>query len=302
VHGKDMLPQNGEYNEMIIVEALQKLTGKAYKCNLNAHCNEYKKIDIIKRPPVLCAGCPHRATFYATKLATQGMDVVFGGDIGCYILGVIKPVEVLDYIFDMGAAQGLSHGIRKSTDQKTISFLGDSTFFHSGIPALVNAVYNKSDQLVMILDNSITAMTGHQPNPGMGVTGMGDATTSISIEGVVRSLGVENLKVVDPFNIKEMVATMKEFLNSGKLSVIIAKRECQLTLGRRMKAEGRENKLKFEIDQDKCDKIGACLNKYSCPAMYKKEGKYHINPDICVGCASCVQVCPKGAIKPKVKR
>jgi len=145
-------------------------------------------------------------------------------------------------------------------------------------------------------------MTGHQPNAGMGVTGMGDVTKSISIEGVVRALGVENLKVVDPFNIKEMVATMKEFLSSGKLSVIIAKRECQLTLGRRMKAEGRENKLKFEIDQEKCDKIGACLSKYSCPAMYKKDGKYMINQDICVGCASCVQVCPKGAIKPKVKR
>ncbi|MFH1229518.1 MAG: indolepyruvate ferredoxin oxidoreductase subunit alpha [Candidatus Aenigmatarchaeota archaeon] len=302
IYGKSHLPNTGELNEKILIEALSKITGKKYSVDIEAHHKMYESLNVPKRLPVLCAGCPHRATFYATKMATKGMDVVFAGDIGCYILGVVKPVQLIDFIFDMGAAQGVAHGIKKTTDQKTIAFLGDSTFFHSGIPPLINAVYNKSNQLVIILDNRITAMTGHQPNPGMGLTAMGESTKAIDIEGIVRSLGVESVKVVDPFNLSEMISTIKEFLNADKLSVIIAKRECQLVAARRKKEQGIKSSLKFEIDQEKCEKIGNCLNNLSCPAMYKENGQYKIDRSICVGCALCTQICPAKAIKPAVDK
>jgi indolepyruvate ferredoxin oxidoreductase alpha subunit len=295
MYGKSHLPTAGEYSEELVLEALSAITGKKYSMNLIAHKEKYKKLKIAKRLAVLCPGCPHRATFYAAKAATAGMDVVYGGDVGCYILGIYKPMETQDFVFSMGASEGIVHGIKKSTDQKAIAFLGDSTFFHAGMPGMVNTVFNKSNPLIIVLDNRITAMTGHQPNPGCGVTAMGEETKAISIEEVVKSFGVENVKVVDPYAVKEMIDTIKEFLNKDKVSVIVAKRECQLLAMRKKRAQGIKV-AKFEIDQEKCQKIGVCLNELSCPAIYKEKGKYKIDKDICTGCGVCAQVCPTKAI------
>jgi len=295
IYGKSHLPNVGEYNEALVIEALSKLTGKKFSMNLFAHCEKCKNLKIAKRHPILCPGCPHRATFYAAKAATEGMDVVYGGDVGCYILGITKPLETQDFVFSMGASEGVIHGIKKTTDQKTIAFLGDSTFFHAGMPGMVNTVFNKSNPLIIVLDNRITAMTGHQPNPGVGITAMGEETKAIPIEDVVKSFGIENVKVVDPFNVNEMINTIKEFIDSNKLSVIVAKRECQLLATRKKKAQGIKI-VKFEIDQSKCQHIGVCLNKLSCPAIYKEGNNYKIDKDICTGCAVCAQVCPAKAI------
>ena len=290
-------PYQAEYNEEMLVNTLSKITGKKYRFDLRAHKKRYLKIKEPKRLPILCPGCPHRATFYASKVATKGMDVVYGGDVGCYLLGIFKPYEEQDFMFSMGASEGLAHGIRKTTDQKAIAFVGDSTFFHAGMPGVVNAVYNKSNPLIIIMDNRITAMTGHQPNPGTGLTGMGEVSKEIKIEDIVRGMGVEDVRVVDPFNVNLMIDTIKELLQKEKVSVIVAKRECQLLAMRKKRREGVKV-VKFEIDPEVCKKCGICLRVLACPAIHEIDGVFKIDKQLCTGCAVCAQVCPNKAIKP----
>jgi indolepyruvate ferredoxin oxidoreductase alpha subunit len=199
------------------------------------------------------------------------------------MLGIFPPLKTLDFVLDMGAGIGVAHGIKKSTKQKVIAFIGDSTFFHAGIPALTNMVFNESNALVVIMDNKITAMTGHQPHPGL----------KINIEKIVKALGVKNLSIVDPYNFNELKETIKKFLDSNELSVIIARRECIFL---KIKKEGMKNQPKFEIT-DKCKNCKICLN-LGCPAIEEDEqGKIRINPDLCFGCGLCSQICPVKAIK-----
>jgi indolepyruvate ferredoxin oxidoreductase alpha subunit len=292
INGKNCLPIAGELSESMVIAAICKVTGKELPEILQ---KKIKNIEIAKRLAVLCSGCPHRATFYAAKIA-GGKDTVYAGDIGCYILGIQPPLEAVDFLFSMGASQGLSHGIRKVTDQKVIAFIGDSTFFHAGIPGLINIVYNKSNPLIIILDNRITAMTGHQPHPGTGKTGIGEGTKEIKIEEIVKACGVENIKIVDPFNFNEMVQSIKEFLQKDKVSVIIARRECRLLAVKDMKAKGIKVP-KFMIDKKLCRSCGTCLLKFGCPAIVKEGKNYRINEDLCTGCSVCPQVCPNKAIK-----
>jgi indolepyruvate ferredoxin oxidoreductase alpha subunit len=287
-------PKAGEYTEELVVLALEKIFKKQFKINLEKYRQRYRKLKIARRFALMCPGCPHRATFYAAKIAA-GKEVIFGGDIGCYILGIFPPLEMQDLFLSMGASEGLVHGIRKTTDQKAIAFVGDSTFFHAGFPGLVNAVYNKSNPLIIILDNRTTAMTGHQPHPGVGVTAMGEPTKAIAIEDVVRACKVENIKVVDPFNLKEMTDAVKEFLDKKEVSVIVAKRECQLLAVRKKRKAGIKIP-KFEIDKSKCKRCGTCIMQFACPAIMKEGGFYYIDKDSCTGCGVCSQVCPNKAI------
>ncbi|MCP8321772.1 MAG: indolepyruvate ferredoxin oxidoreductase subunit alpha [archaeon] len=289
------LPRSGELKEWHVLLAISKITEVKSQYNPIAQKEEYKKLSIAKRLPVMCPGCPHRASFFATK-SVVGDDAVFGGDIGCYILGIHPPFETQDFVFSMGASEGLIHGIKKVSDQKAIAFIGDSTFFHAGIPALINTVYNKSNPLIIILDNRSTAMTGHQPHPGVGITGMGEKSKIINIEDIVRACGVENVTVADPFDIKEMEEAVRDSLQNEKVSVIVAKRECQLIAIRRKKREGIVIP-KFGIDQDKCDGCGICLYKFGCPAIFIDNDKFFIDRDLCTGCAVCVRICPKRAIR-----
>lgn len=294
IFGKKYLPVAGELTESLVLDALSKFTGHKMKYDLKKYRDLYKKLDLAKRFPLFCPGCPHRATFYAAKSAA-GEDAVFGGDIGCYILGVYPPIETQDFIFSMGAVQGLTHGIKKVSDQKVIAFIGDSTFFHAGISGLINMTYNKSNPLVIVLDNRITAMTGHQPNPGVGRTGMDEQTKELKIEEIAKACGVEDVRAVDPLNLNKTIETIKELLGKNKLAMIVAKRECQLLTVRRKKREGIKIP-KFEIDQTKCNKCGTCLYKFGCPAIFKEGNKFMISKDLCTGCAFCVQLCPKDAI------
>ncbi|MFH8087094.1 MAG: indolepyruvate ferredoxin oxidoreductase subunit alpha [Candidatus Aenigmatarchaeota archaeon] len=295
IYGKELIPKAGELSQEIVFLAIGKILGK----NLNKIeeiSKKYKQIEIARRFPVMCPGCPHRATFYAVKKVAK--DAVFGGDIGCYMLGILPPLKTLDFIISMGAGEGVIHGIKKATNQKTIAFIGDSTFFHAGIPALINMVFNRSNPLVIILDNRVTAMTGHQPHPGSGKTGLNEETKAIELENLVRACGVENVKVVDPFNLKEMEEAIKEFLEKDKVSVIIARRYCQLLAVRDKKKEGIKIP-KFEISKEKCTKCGVCLNEFGCPAIKKEEEGFNIDEELCTGCAVCFQVCPYNAIRVK---
>lgn len=296
ISGKNLLSFSGELNVEKVLTALVKITGAKNKIDLQKHLAEFNKLKIPARKPMLCPGCPHRATFYAVK-AAAGSNVVYGGDIGCYILGVFHPLETQDFVFSMGANVGIIHGMKKvsASNRKMIIFLGDSTFFHAGMPGLINILYNKSNPLIIILDNRITAMTGHQPNPSMGLTAMGESVPEISIENVVRGFGIKNVKTVDAFNVKEMTASVKEFLKKNEPSVIVAKRECRLLTVRKMRREGLKLPV-FEIDQKKCKQCGTCLEYIGCPAITKENGIYKIETDLCNGCSLCFQICPNQAI------
>lgn len=296
VFGKNgYLPKSGEYDEEIVISAVGKITGKKLKMSLEYHSRKYKELKIPKRLPVLCPGCPHRATFWAAKVGA-GTNTIFGGDVGCYILGIFPPYNTQDFIFSMGASEGIIHGIKKTTYQKAIAFIGDSTFFHAGMPGLVNIVYNRSNPLVIVLDNRITAMTGHQPHPGVGITGMGKKTKEIRIEDVAKACKVKHVEVVDPFNVKKMVKTIRKLIRSDEISVIVAKRECQLLAVRKKRKAGIKIP-RYEIDQKKCKKCGLCLYNFGCPAFYQEGDKIMIDKNLCTGCGVCAQVCPNKAIR-----
>ena len=213
IFGKNLLPEVGEFRPEIVRLAITKFTNKKFQSKiLNL------KSPILKRFPRLCSGCPYWLVLSALKKAVNSQKVIFGGDIGCYMLFGCPPLNFQDYLSSMGSSIGIAHGIKKSTRQKLITFIGDSTFFHAGIPALINTVFNKSNPLIIILDNKTTAMTGFQPHPGK----------VIKIEDIVRACGIKNLKIIDPIDIEEMSATIKEFLTKKESSVIISRRLCAL--------------------------------------------------------------------------
>jgi len=226
VYGKDLLPESKELGVELILPAVAKLINKNLKLE-NYLKIKNLKLEIPKRFPRLCPNCPYWFVFSAVKEVAP-KDTIFGGDIGCYMIAGFPPHDIQDYLLCMGASIGIAHGIKKNSNQKLISFIGDSTFFHSGIPALINTVFNKSNPLIIIMDNRITAMTGHQPNPGMGLTGMGDEAEEIKIEEIVKACGVKHIKVIDPKNMDEFKQTVREFLNKDEVSVIVAKRICAI--------------------------------------------------------------------------
>ncbi|HDH91433.1 MAG TPA: indolepyruvate ferredoxin oxidoreductase subunit alpha [Candidatus Aenigmarchaeota archaeon] len=296
IHGKNYLPFAGELREEHVIGALTKITKKRYRFSLKKHREKFEKLKIPKRTPMLCPGCPHRATFYAAKKAA-GKDAIFVGDIGCLLLGMPKPLETNNFFFSMGASMGLAHGIKKVTNQKIIAFIGDSTFFHAGIPGLINMTFNKSNPLIIVLDNRITAMTGHQPHPGSGFTATLEETKPLSIHEIAKACGIENVKTLDPYNIKEMENAIKEFLKNDKCSVIVARRECRLMFVRKAKRQGIKLPT-FEIDQERCKKCGICVKEFGCPAIKREGNVYYIDKALCNGCGVCAQICPNDAIRP----
>jgi indolepyruvate ferredoxin oxidoreductase alpha subunit len=225
------LPKIGELKPEYIKTSIIRILGIKQEFDFKKHLKDFNKIELIKRFPNLCPGCPYWLVFSGIKKAAP-KNTVFGGDIGCYMLSGCPPHNIQDWLISMGSSIGISHGVKKATDKKVISIIGDSTFFHAGIPALINTVFNKSNPLIIILENSTTGMTGHQPHPGVGKTGSGEETVSLSLENMVRACGVKNLKTIDPVNQEEFINTIKEFLENKEVSVIIARRPCVL-LGRR---------------------------------------------------------------------
>jgi indolepyruvate ferredoxin oxidoreductase alpha subunit len=307
VHGKDVLPRVGEYNLETVIPPLAKLFGKKFRLDFAAH---KKKVDkalkgLPPRKPVLCAGCPHRSTFYAVS-QVFGRETVWSGDIGCYVLGVFEPYDMQDFTISMGASLGLGHGIKLASDQEVVALIGDSTFFHGSMPGIANLKYNDGrTPLIVILDNSVTAMTGHQPHPGTGVTGMGEKVEPIKIEDVAKALGAE-VRIANSFNQKELIQTLNELKPMKGLRVLISRGECRLLWIRERRAAGTTF-VTFEIDQNKCKKCGVCTDKFACPAISEIREKahevpeYRINPEMCWGCSVCAQVCPYKAIGPSKK-
>ena len=277
--GKEVFTLLGEYTPAMIKKAI-----------LGEDAPEFATVDeqIPVRPPVMCAGCPHRGTFYVLKK----LGLVVSGDIGCYTLGAVAPLQSVDTTICMGASVSAAHGMAKAQgpefNKKLVSVIGDSTFMHSGITGLVDIVYNKGNNTVIILDNSITGMTGHQENPTTGKTIRGEVTRQVDLIKLCQAVGIDHVVVADPFDVKNFEKVVKEEVMREEPSVIIAQRPCALLKG--VKYTGH-----CKIT-DKCKNCKMCM-KLGCPAITVKDDKVVIDATQCNGCGLCVNVCPFGAIE-----
>ena len=283
VHGKDILPMEGEYSQNLLRR----------KMGLEAPVSKKLDLEIPVRPPVMCAGCPHRGLFYT--LHKQKVTVL--GDIGCYTLGGAAPLFAMDNNLCMGASVSMLHGFNKvggrESEGKTVAVIGDSTFMHSGMTSLADIAYNLSNSTVIILDNSITGMTGHQQNPTTGLDIHGDPCGKIDLESLVKSMGIRRVRVVDPYNLAECDAAVKEELAADEPSVIISRRPCAL-----LKTVDRKpvvHKKPLINDPDKCVGCKACM-KIGCPAISMKDKKAVIDRTQCIGCGVCRQMCKFDAL------
>jgi len=286
-----------EYNPDIVTDSLSKIL--KIKNPISRPLDH--KIKLPSRPPALCPGCPHRATYFAVKKAAP-KNTVYPTDIGCYTLGKAPPLEMADLLLCMGSNAGTACGLAVSTDQKIVSFMGDSTFFHSGIPPIIDAVHHKHDVVITILDNRTTAMTGHQPHPGTDFDGMGNPAKKILVEDVVKGCGVELIEITNPSDIKGTTEAFKKAIDFKGPAVVVSKAPCIL-LENRIKRKVGKNIPTYAIDQEKCKQCKTCIGKFGCPAFYYGESEtIHIDEQQCNGCGDCVQICPFDAISEKEEK
>lgn len=278
VTGKDLFPRCGEFSQKII----RKL--------MKGEEPEFDALDeaVPGRPPVMCCGCPHRGLFYALKKA----KVYVSGDIGCYTLGASAPLSAMDTCVCMGASISALHGYNKArgeeAEKKSVAVIGDSTFIHSGVTSLIDIAYNRSNSVVIILDNSITGMTGHQQNPTTGYTIKGDPTSAVNLEALCHAIGINRVRVVDPYDLPAVQQVLKEELAAEEPSVIISRRPCALL-------KYVKHKPALTVNADSCIGCKACLG-IGCPAISIRDGKACIDRTQCVGCGVCESLCPKKAI------
>jgi indolepyruvate ferredoxin oxidoreductase, alpha subunit len=293
VEGKSIFPQIGELNPSIVRQSA-RAAGLLSGEDSRHPARTLDLPDLPLRPPLLCPGCPHRGVF----AVTNKLKLVVNGDIGCYTLGFLPPQSALHTCGAMGASIGVAHGVAKmGVKQKNVAVLGDSTFFHSGMPALLNVAYNQGDTVTLILDNRTTAMTGHQPNPGTGRTLGGAETPPVDFARLAQALGIEHTAVVDPYDLKASERAIKEALQFDGPAVVVFQRECALL------PEAKKTWLALEVDPEICNGCGLCL-KVGCPALHlsdlidTKSGRnlVEIDPLLCTGCEICSQICARGGI------
>lgn len=280
IHGKDMFPICGEFSQNLVAAAFGKEVPQGKKLD---------DVQIPVRPPIMCAGCPHRGMFYALNK----LKVTVFGDIGCYTLGSVAPLSAMDVTLCMGASFSGLHGWNKaggeSNEKKSVAVIGDSTFMHSGMTGLATIAYNQSNSTVIVLDNSITGMTGHQQNPTTGKNLYGDPAGRVDLEALARAMGIKRVRVVDPYNIAECETAVREELEVNEPSLIISRRPCAL-----LKEVKHNPPLK--VDEAKCKSCKMCM-KIGCPAIAMKNGKAKIDTTLCVGCGVCSQMCKFDALK-----
>ncbi len=279
VMGKELFSNIGELSQNLIAKAL----GMPYDNGTTLHET------IPNRPPVMCAGCPHRGLYYV--LSKLKLNVI--GDIGCYTLGAVAPLNAVDSVICMGASVSGVHGFNKAnagqSEQKTVAVIGDSTFMHSGMTGLVNIAYNDSNSTVIILDNSITGMTGHQQNPTTGYNLKGDVAAKVDLQALCHALGIERVRVVDPYDLQQCEQAIREELSVNAPSVIISRRPCALL-------KYVKHKKPLIVDREKCVSCKMCM-KAGCPAISMENGKAKIDNTLCTGCGVCMQLCRFGALQ-----
>jgi indolepyruvate ferredoxin oxidoreductase alpha subunit len=296
--GDGLLPKYFEFDPVQVKSAI------AHYFQLDYQPPQVEKgPELPQRPPNLCAGCPHRATYYAVKQAFGDVTPIFPTDIGCYTLGLLPPLQAADFLLCMGSSVSSGGGFAKAQDKPVVAFIGDSTFFHSGITGLVNAVYNDHNFILVILDNGTTAMTGQQPHPGVELTPEGRKPPKVDIEAVVRGCGVDQVVVVQPLSVQKTITAIREVLEDHQhqgVKVIISKSLCPL-FEKRM--TGKKQKIVFRVT-DECDMCRRCLDELGCPAFTYCEDEeecsfIRIDELLCSGCSVCKQICH--AIEPKKK-
>ena len=283
VAGKDLFPVCDEFSQNLVAE----------KLGIEVPAGRKFDGEVPGRPPVMCPGCPHRGLYYALK--RQKCTVI--GDIGCYTLGAAAPLNAVDSVLCMGASVSGIHGFNKAlqsdSEHKTVAVIGDSTFMHSGVTGLINIAYNESNSTVIILDNSITGMTGHQQNPTTGLNIHGDPAGKIDLESLCHAIGIRRVRVVDPYDLNACSDAIKEELAADEPSVIISRRPCALL-------KTVKHKAPLEVDPGKCKSCRACM-RIGCPAISFKGGQARVDQTQCVGCGVCRQLCAFGAFQSTAK-
>lgn len=295
-----LFPRYYEMNVRRIVTGTAKALGLKPPFDFDELDEKFNSVKplIPPRPPVLCPGCPHRASYYEIKVATRGKEphVIYPNDIGCYTLAVQPPLEMADSCLCMGSSLGTACGFSQATDDTIVATIGDSTFFHAGIPGLINAVYNQHPFVLVVLDNRATAMTGMQPHPGTGLRGMGKPAPIVKIEDIARGCGVKFVKVTDPYNVKESIRVLREALKQDEVAVVVSRHKCALLEAREKRRKGVPT-TPYRVNTEKCTGCMVCIDMFACPAMYKEGEKVRIEPNLCVGCGVCTEICPYKAIE-----
>jgi len=300
IHGRadhpELFPKYGEFSTRTVIEAFSKILGVESPINFREIDEKFAEASkaLLPRPPILCPGCPHRASFYVIRRAAGG-KAICTTDIGCYALGIQPPLQIGDILICMGASVGTASGISRVIEDKVLAVIGDSTFFHAALPGLVNAVYNNHNFVLIVLDNLTTAMTGHQPHPGTGITGVSAPGKRVLIEDVAKGCGVEFVKVINPFKVKEAIQILKEAMQHSGPAVLVFRAPCALlvTAEKRRKAEPI---TPARIISEKCTGCMACIRLIGCPALVPSDDKVVINDALCVGCMLCAETCPYNAI------
>ncbi len=278
----EVLTVYGEYSTALVSRALAGLLGEPAPA-----LPETGAVSLPGRPPNLCAGCSHRAVYYAVR-KTFGDDAYYSSDIGCYTLGMVPPLRMADFLLCMGSSVSAGSGFAAASDQPVVAFIGDSTFFHSGITGLANAVFNNHNLLVVILDNGTTAMTGHQPNPGMRADLLGAQCVHLDIESIVRGCGVTQVAKVRPFNVRATLQTLEDMKAKSGVRVLIAEEPCVLFARRTLKKA--RSQTAYVAAQD--DTVQACLTELACPAFRREGDAVQVDETLCAGCMVCLQISP----------
>jgi indolepyruvate ferredoxin oxidoreductase alpha subunit len=292
------IPREGELTPDLVAQGVSRLLNLPDPGSTALEAFDNARRVLITRTPYLCAGCPHRASYYAIKHALRSLNRkgIVVGDRGCYNQGVHPPLNALDTCICMGASISMAVGFDKSkVDERAIAVLGDSTFFHAGIPALINAVWNKAGISVIVLDNGSTAMTGHQPNPSSGLTADGTPSKIIRPEDIARACGVDSISVVDPYNLSATISAVRDSLEARDPSLVVCRHPCTIQELRDLRAKGIPIRPST-VDYERCTGCKICISQLGCPAMSMEEGKVAIDRTQCVGCGVCTQVCPNRAI------
>ena len=285
----DVLTIYGEYSTTSVTRAVAAFLG----CPCGANEGRAPEGGLPNRPPNLCPGCSHRAVYYAVR-QVYGDDATYSSDIGCYTLGMLPPLRMADFLVCMGSSVSAGSGFAWASGKPVVAFIGDSTFFHSGMTGLANAVFNKHDILLVILDNGTTAMTGHQPNPGMMQEMLGEGAAHLDIEAVVRAFGVSEIAKVKAYNLRSVTKALEDFKGKSGVRVLIAEEPCVLYARRALKKTSPQ--VAEVVEQG--PEMERCLEEFACPAFYRKDGAVAVDESLCSGCMVCLQIAPK-AIKAR---